>query len=161
MIKQLAIVMAAVNIACATTYQSDGSSQNIQALHDAAVDGDIITVPRGTFPWTTPVVITKAITLQGAGSGVTLQLRQNHNITWQNPPPGFLGPCPATAEVTTDTRTRNPSTAIIHDAGMNTLLTVTNASAQLIGIRFTSSNTSGYLIRSGPVLTQDCWFRKL
>ena len=50
----------------ATVYDSDGSAQNIQSIHDTqAHDGDTITVPAGTFSWTTGVTITKGITLEG------------------------------------------------------------------------------------------------
>jgi hypothetical protein len=56
--------------AFATVYNSDGSSTNIQYIHDnLAVDGDTIAIPAGTFSWTTTLTITKAITLQGAGVG--------------------------------------------------------------------------------------------
>ena len=54
----------------ATVYHSDGSAANVQALHNAALtNGDTITIPAGTFRWSTPVTISKAIKLQGAGSG--------------------------------------------------------------------------------------------
>src|SRR5439155_16360064 len=54
----------------ATVYHSDGSAVNVQLIHDIqAIDGDIITLPAGTFTWSTPVTISKAIRLQGAGSG--------------------------------------------------------------------------------------------
>ena len=53
----------------ATVYHSDGSAANVKALHNAALNGDIITLPAGTFTWSTPVTISKAIRLQGAGSG--------------------------------------------------------------------------------------------
>jgi hypothetical protein len=59
--------------ALATVYDSDGTSINIQALHDASAchDGDTITIPAGRFIWDVAaggiagVKITKAITLQG------------------------------------------------------------------------------------------------
>ena len=38
----------------------------MQALHNAAHDGDTITLPAGTFTWTSRLNITKGITLQGA-----------------------------------------------------------------------------------------------
>ncbi len=51
----------------ATVYDSDGSSTNVQYIHDAvAQNGDTITLPAGTFSWSTHVIITKGITLQGA-----------------------------------------------------------------------------------------------
>src|SRR6267154_3194076 len=55
----------------ATVYYSDGSAASVQGLHNAALNGDTITLPSGTFAWTTGVTISKGITLQGAGSGVT------------------------------------------------------------------------------------------
>src|SRR6266581_8328667 len=50
----------------ATVYQSNGSVANVQALHNAALDGDTITLPAGTYSWTSRLNITKGITLQGA-----------------------------------------------------------------------------------------------
>ena len=59
--------------ALATVYNSDGSSTNIQYTHDTlAQNGDTITVPVGTFTWSTRVTITKGITLQGSGVGSTI-----------------------------------------------------------------------------------------
>jgi hypothetical protein len=56
----------------ATVYQSDGSAASVQGLHNAVLNGDTITLPAGTFTWTTPVHITKNITLQGAGVDSTV-----------------------------------------------------------------------------------------
>src|SRR6267142_545626 len=53
----------------ATIYNSDGSAASVQALHNAALDGDTIALPAGTFTWSTGVIITKGIKIQGAGSG--------------------------------------------------------------------------------------------
>jgi len=50
----------------ATVYDSDGSAASVQALHNAAHDGDTITIPAGTFSWTSRLEITKGVTLQGA-----------------------------------------------------------------------------------------------
>src|SRR5438477_6004788 len=58
--------------AFATVYDSDGSAASVQGLQNAALNGDTITLPSGTFTWTTRVTITKAITLQGAGAGQTI-----------------------------------------------------------------------------------------
>jgi hypothetical protein len=47
-------------------WQSDGTPQNIQFIHDnQATDGDTITLPAGAFTWSTHVTITKGITIQG------------------------------------------------------------------------------------------------
>jgi hypothetical protein len=52
--------------ALGTVYVSDGSAQNVQYVHDnLAQNGDTITIPSGTFVWSTKVTLTKAITLQG------------------------------------------------------------------------------------------------
>src|ERR1043166_1344723 len=57
----------------ATVYNSDGSDQNVQYVHDnLAQNGDTITIPSGTFTWTAQVNITKAITLSGQGIGITI-----------------------------------------------------------------------------------------
>jgi cell division septation protein DedD len=59
--------------ALATVYNSNGSSTNLQYIHDTlAHDGDTITLPAGTFSWSTQVIMTKGITLQGAGSDQTV-----------------------------------------------------------------------------------------
>src|SRR5678816_3340124 len=49
----------------ATVYHSNGSVASVQALHNVAHDGDTITLPAGTFTWTSALNITKGITLQG------------------------------------------------------------------------------------------------
>jgi hypothetical protein len=53
----------------ATIYNSDGSAASVQALHNAALDGDTITLPAGTFTWSAPVTVSKAIKIQGESSG--------------------------------------------------------------------------------------------
>ncbi|HSS15744.1 MAG TPA: hypothetical protein VLQ29_02030, partial [Candidatus Dormibacteraeota bacterium] len=56
----------------ATVYHSNGSVASVQGLHNAAINGDTITLPAGTFTWSTTLTINKAITLQGAGIGATI-----------------------------------------------------------------------------------------
>ena len=58
--------------ALGTVYHSDGSAASVQGLHNAVLNGDTITIPAGTFNWTTKVTISKSITLQGAGVGQTI-----------------------------------------------------------------------------------------
>jgi hypothetical protein len=50
----------------ATVHYSNGSAASVQALHNAALDGDTITLPAGTFSWTSHLTITKGVTLKGA-----------------------------------------------------------------------------------------------
>jgi hypothetical protein len=72
----------------ATVYYSDGSSANVQSLHDnSAHDGDTITLPIGTFSWTTTVNITKNITIQGAGVDQTII---QDNVPRTNPTFGIV-----------------------------------------------------------------------
>ena len=54
----------------ARVYHSDGSAASVLALHNIASDGDTITLPAGTFRWSTTVILSKAIILQGAGIGL-------------------------------------------------------------------------------------------
>jgi hypothetical protein len=50
----------------ATVYHSNGTAESVQFIHNnQAQNGDTITLPVGTFVWTTGVTITKGITLQG------------------------------------------------------------------------------------------------
>jgi hypothetical protein len=67
-ISAVALVMLILSgfSALAKVYDSDGSVARVQALHNAASDGDTITLPAGTFSWTSRLDITKGIMLQGA-----------------------------------------------------------------------------------------------
>jgi len=57
----------------ATVYYSNGTAASVQSIHNnQAHNGDTITLPAGIFAWTTGVTISKGITLQGAGVGVTI-----------------------------------------------------------------------------------------
>jgi len=59
--------------ALGAVYNSDGTAASVQYLHDnLAHDGDTITLPAGMFTWTSGVHLTKGITLQGAGVGITI-----------------------------------------------------------------------------------------
>ena len=75
--------------ALATVYDSDGSSIDVQSIHDIlAHDGDTITLPGGTFAWTTGISLTKAITLQGTGIGSTIikdDVQSGQLILWTLP----------------------------------------------------------------------------
>lgn len=61
---------ATVFSANAATLASNGSRADVQARINSAVNGDIVTIPAGTFTWTSTVTITgKAIQLRGEGAG--------------------------------------------------------------------------------------------
>src|SRR6266481_5467043 len=66
------LLLAVTSHSWATTFASDGSPTSIQTFHSQAVNGDTITLPAGTFTWTTGVTLSKGITLQGAGIGQTI-----------------------------------------------------------------------------------------
>ena len=63
------LLIALATAAKATVYNSDGSdvgtSLSVQTLHDAATDGDTITLPAGSFGWVTGVKLTKGVTISG------------------------------------------------------------------------------------------------
>ena len=68
--------------------QSDGGAASVQVCVNSAQDGDTVTLPVGTFTWSTPVTINKAITLQGAGVGSTIvrdAVQGPNLITWTLP----------------------------------------------------------------------------
>src|SRR5262249_32024367 len=69
--KIVTMILAAVSAVqvYAAVLPSDGSAASVQSLNNIASDGDTITMPAGSFGWAIPVTITKAIKLQGAGSG--------------------------------------------------------------------------------------------
>jgi hypothetical protein len=50
----------------AAVYHSNGTVANVRALHNLASEGDTITLPAGTFSWTSRLEVTKGITLKGA-----------------------------------------------------------------------------------------------
>src|SRR4029077_20610558 len=73
----------------ATVYHSNGTAASVQSIHNnQAHNGDTITLPVGTFTWTSGVRITKAITLQGAGVGSTVvkdDVQSGQLILWTLP----------------------------------------------------------------------------
>src|SRR6266550_511054 len=56
----------------ATIQAKSASLGDVRAAVQSARDGDTVTVPAATETWTTPLEITKNITLQGAGPGLTV-----------------------------------------------------------------------------------------
>jgi hypothetical protein len=73
----------------ATTVNANSVSQSdIVAAIGSAVDGDIVTIPAGTATWTDTLQVNKAITLQGAGVGVTIikdAMQSGQLIRWSLP----------------------------------------------------------------------------
>jgi hypothetical protein len=59
-------------IKAATIAAKSVSPADVNAAVTLAADGDTVTVPAGTATWTSPLTITKGITLQGAGIGQTI-----------------------------------------------------------------------------------------
>src|SRR6266480_869956 len=107
----------------ATVYQSNGSVANVQALHNAALDGDTIKIPAGTFSWTSRLNITKGITLQGATTIV--------GTTWS--------PAVTDTTIIQDNTPRSGPRAGIISAQLNA-----NQSFRLTGITFTHGATTAY-----------------
>jgi hypothetical protein len=76
----------------ATIHDSDGSAASVQALHNAARDGDTITIPAGTFTWLRGITITKGITLKGqttiTGAGTATPTANDQTIILDDTPRG-------------------------------------------------------------------------
>ena len=76
----------------ATVYQSNGSEASVRALLNAAHDGDTITLPAGTFSWTSRLDITKGITLKGqttiSGAGTATATANDVTIIQDDTPVG-------------------------------------------------------------------------
>src|SRR4029453_13852686 len=116
----------------ATVYHSNGSVANVQALHNIAHDGDTITLPAGTFTWTSALNITKGITLQGqttiSGAGTANPVINDLTI------------------IRDDTRPRGISNYIIA-ARMAT----SAQSFRLTGITFRAGTTTTVGTSNGPI----------
>ena len=66
----------------ATLRSTTGNSSDVQATVNAAQSGDTVVVPAGNFVWTNALVLSKSITLQGAGADSTVVSRDS-GITYQ------------------------------------------------------------------------------
>jgi hypothetical protein len=68
-----AVTFALISQLHAATVSASGvAREKVLAAIDQATSGDIVMVPAGTATWSTPLVVNKAITLQGAGIGKTI-----------------------------------------------------------------------------------------
>jgi hypothetical protein len=202
-------LLCCVRLAHGTTYSSDGSRADVQSKIDGATTGDIVTIPSGSFTWTSAVTLSKAVHLQGAGSGriigyssssvtfgtgsktftvqsgftvangTTLRIWRTSTNAYANYMLGTvtsLSGTTLTMNIATNTGsgTTGPwciateySTRIVHSAGANVLLPITEAtagSAEVSGIQFTTgTGTAGiitwtYTSGGQPILIHDCWF---
>jgi hypothetical protein len=74
----------------ATVYHSNGSEASVRALLNVARDGDTITLPAGTFSWTSLLTITKGVTLQGqttiSGAGTARPIVNDGTIVQDDTP---------------------------------------------------------------------------
>jgi hypothetical protein len=67
------MILVLSRLAGATTINASSASQSdVAAAIARAANGDTVTIPGGTATWTRTLQIRKAITLQGAGVGVTI-----------------------------------------------------------------------------------------
>jgi hypothetical protein len=118
----------------ATVYSSDGSVTNVQALHNAAHDGDIITLPAGIFSWTARLNITKGVTIQGAttisGAGTANPVINDGTIIQDNTP-----------------RDSTPGSTGIIKVALSP-----SQSFRLTGITFTSGRSTSYASGNGAII---------
>jgi hypothetical protein len=67
------LIFALSRLAGTTTVNANSASQSdVAAAIASAADGDTVTIPGGTASWTRTLQVTKGITIQGAGVGVTI-----------------------------------------------------------------------------------------
>src|SRR6266496_5483288 len=116
----------------ATVYHSDGSEASVRACIHSAADGDIVTIPAGTFTWTSALNITKGITLQGqttvSGAGTANPIINDGTIVRDDTP-------------------RSGAYAYILAAQMAT----GTQSFRLTGITFTAGTTTVLCPGNGPI----------
>ena len=53
----IAILLACLSSASATSFNSNGTPANVQTLVHGAVDGDTVTIPAGNLTWASSVTI--------------------------------------------------------------------------------------------------------
>src|SRR5437868_5135139 len=54
-----------------STFATNGSQSDVQTAINAAPPGSIVTIPSGSFTWSSRVLMTGALHLQGAGASST------------------------------------------------------------------------------------------
>jgi hypothetical protein len=116
----------------ATVYHSDGSEASVRACIRSAADGDIVTIPAGTFTWTSALDITKGITLQGQTT-----------ITGA----GTANPIIKDLTVVLDDIPRRGASAYIIAARMST----GSQSFRLTGVTFAPGTTTTPALTNGPI----------
>ena len=62
-------LLCCFELASGTTYNSNGSSADVQVKINLAANGDTVTLPSGSFTWTSGVTCSKGLTISGAGGG--------------------------------------------------------------------------------------------
>jgi len=115
----------------ATVYDSDGSVASVQALHAAAHEGDTITLPAGTFSWTSRLDIKKGITIKGA---TTIKDAGTNNPTIDD-----------ATTIQDDTRRTGSGRGIINVAIRS------NQSFRLTGITFSPGSSTAVAIGDGAI----------
>jgi hypothetical protein len=117
----------------ATVYQSDGSAEDVQRLHGMASDGDTITLPVGTFSWTSRLNISKGITLRGETTIVGPSSNPtvtDATIIRDNTPKSGSGMGIIRAQITSSQSFR--LTGVTFMAGSSTTYTQNNGAIQLV-----------------------------
>jgi hypothetical protein len=127
----------------AAVYNSDGSEASVQACIRSAADGDIVTVPAGTFSWTSRLEITKGITLQGAttikGAGTSNPTITDATIIKDDTPRSGSGR--GIINVTLNSRQSFRLTGITFSPGSSTTFATIDGAIHLVS-RDSSPNTS-------------------
>jgi hypothetical protein len=120
----------------ATITSADCTAANVQAAINSAANGDTVVIPAGTATWTNQVIVSKGITIQGAGIGQTILTDGTNNPymgrLWLN---GFGNNfvCVHDMTLAADTNSANNNGWI--DLGKSTQ---TNASFHIYNVDFTN-----------------------
>ncbi|HBH13828.1 MAG TPA: hypothetical protein DDX29_12080, partial [Clostridiales bacterium] len=65
------ILLAAIPSWASTTVLGDGEYATVSAAYSASSPGDTLVIPSGSWVWSSQLVITKGLTIQGAGRTLT------------------------------------------------------------------------------------------
>jgi len=137
------------------TYQTDGSQADVQAACSAAAAGSTIVLPAGSFSWTSPLTVSKNVTITGSGSwagGSGTPLTGGTQITNKLPANGG-----AMVTLNTSPSSSGPSYMIFQNIALLDGGTDTNGYLLVAGGSGTPILTGCYVATAGGVDTGIRW----
>ncbi|MBA2678172.1 MAG: hypothetical protein H0U76_07255 [Ktedonobacteraceae bacterium] len=142
------------------TYNSNGSNSDVQSKINSASDGDTVTIPSGTFTWTSGVTIGIGVKLQGQGSGRVIG-RSASSITVGNGTKTFVTQSSLAITTGETLKIERTGTTVSGGVGTGTRAwmqgTVTSYSGTTLVMNVTSTSGSGthplWIISTLPTTT--------